>query len=276
MNPQVSIVINCDTRSNWLDDSTEIRNYGDASLLGCRSVDFMLSGVRNKRKFFEGCDLETILVIDKREEIPNWVMVELDAMLTSGEISKLVIETFNHSRPRWNDWIYYESCKHATKEYLVHFDGDAAAFRRPEFPLIEKCIEWLDSGHNFVCQQTPLPEAEHGMWWASTRFFMCKRETLKLEEIRRCFDDGYRWGVYGSKRWSPCFEHLASLVAGEKVLYPPCDNDNFVLVNWVTYRKGLLEWLNNLPYDEVRRYVFETCGGPLGASDLICQDFICT
>ncbi len=275
MKPQVSLVINCDTRIGWLDSCSEIRNHGDNSLLGCRSVDFLLAGVKNKVDFFSDCDLETILVIDQREEILQWVQDKLSRMVEDGIIQKLVIEKFDHSKPRWNDRLYIDSLRHASREYTVHMDGDCAAFRDPEFSFSALAIESLNSGYSFVCQQTQLPD-QGGMWWASTRAFFCKRSTLDLEEIRRSLDDSYRRSMYGP-RHAPCFEHLAALVSKGKVLYPPAQYDKFVVANWVTYRAGLLDWLNGLSFEEVRQYIFEKCGGLCGAEDLISQPFnLCT
>lgn len=270
MNPRVSLVINCDTRRGWLDDATAIKDYGDQSLGGCRSVDFMLDGVRNKRAFLEGCDLETILFIDEREPLPPDVVLQLSELQQAGEITKLVIEKVNHGEPRWNDRLYVRALRHATGDFVAHFDGDAAAFKRAGFPFAEQAIARLHSGCKFVCQQTPLDESVHGMWWASTRFFFCQRATLDLDEAIRCLTDTYRHQKYGRKH-CPCFEHIIALIAGGGVLYPPCDNANFVVVNWVHYYRGLLAKLNALSYDDVTRYIFDTCGGPLGASDLIAQ-----
>jgi len=191
-------------------------------------------------------------------------------MTNAGEITNLIVEKVDHSQHRWNDRLYQRALSHATGDYIAHFDGDAAAFRRPEFPLITKYLEWLDNGYKYICQQTPLEDWQHGMWWASTRFFICKRETLDLREAYNCLHDPYRIEKYGDKH-CPCFEHIIALIAGGPVLYPPCDNDNFVVVNWVNYYRGVLGKLNAMSYDEIAKYIFETCGGPHGASDLIGQ-----
>lgn len=268
--PRISLVINADTRYGWLDDFTGVKNDGRNILFGCRSIDFMTDGVVNKRRFLAGYDLETIVYVDEHEPLSRGAVKRLDAMGESGEITKLIVTKVNHSRHRWNDYLYRDTLAHATGDYIAHFDGDAAAFRRPEFPLIEKYLAWLEGGYKYVCQQTPLPDHEHGMWWASTRFFMCKRETLDLDEASRCIDDDYRRAKWGD-RHCPCFEHIIALIAGGPVLYPPSNNDNFVVVNWVAYNRGVLSKLNAMDYEGVKQYIFEICGGPHGASDVIGQ-----
>lgn len=229
----------------------------------------MVAGVINKVRFFSGCDLlEVILVIDIHEEIPPNVQEQLDSLVSEGMVTRIVAKRFDHSHPRWNDHLYIESLRHATGDYVAHFDGDAVAFRRPEFPLIDYYIKQLDGGYSFVCQQTPL--AEHGMWWASTRFFICKRSTLNLDEAGRAIDDGYRSSRYEYLH-CPCFEHVISLITGRKVLYPPADYSNYFIVNWVHYYPGLLKKLNAMSFEDAAKYIFETCGGPHGAADLIGQ-----
>lgn len=267
---KISLVINADSRAGWMDSFTGIKDHGDNSLCGCRSVDFMLAGVRNKLKFFDGHDLETILVIDERESIPAWVRDELNVMVMKGEITKLVIKKFDHAIHRWNCHLYCESIKYATGDYLVHFDGDAAAFRHPDWNAFEFYAGLLERDDcNAVCQQTPMKKEIHGMWWMSTRFFICKRATLDIEEAQRCIDDRYRRRKYPNAKHSPCAEHLFALVSGEKVLYPPADYGHCVVFSWVNYYRGVLEKLNAMSYEDAARYIFETCGGPLGASDLI-------
>lgn len=270
MIPRVSIVVNCDTRKGWLDMFTGIKDYGDSNLCGCRSSDFLLEGVQNKIRFFEGCELEVVLFVDVHEQIPPEIMDRITGMRERGEITKLILSSVDHSQHRWNDRVFIEALRHATFDYVAHFDGDAAAFRRPRFPLIENYLRWLDEGYKFICQQTPLSKEQHKMEHASTRFFLCKRETLDLDESERLLDDRYRAQKYPGKHL-PCFEHILGEMSGSTVFYPPSDNDNFVVVNWVHYWRGVLGRLNRMPYDDVKRYIFETCGGPHGASDLIAS-----
>lgn len=260
-----SVVITCDSRAGWLDPFTSVRDRGDKSLPGCRSVDFMLSGVENKLLFVGDREIELLLFIDEREPISYAARLMLGA-LGHGTDKKIFIAAKDHSHPRWNDKLYHDALKHATGDYVIKFDGDVAAFHREGFDAIGNHIKLLDQGYRFICQPTQIEN--HGMRHASTRYFICKRESLNFPELERCMDDHYRVRRYQAHL--PCYEHFLGVLWGpNSVLYPPADNKNYLIWSWVEYHRGVLEKLNKMTYDDVYKYVFETCGGVHGASDLM-------
>lgn len=263
---KISLVINCDTRKGFDAPTTKIGEFGEGSLQGCRSLDYLTHGVRNKRAFFEGHDLETILVIDEHEKLPDDTTRELYRMTQNGELSKLHIGKFDHSRHKWNDHLYLQSLAMAAGDYVAHIDGDVAMFRRPGAQIVANYFSLLKT-YKYVCQPTKV--ADHGMYWASSRFFFSRRETLDLTELARCLDDAYRRTKYGDKH-CPCLEAVLGVVAGEgSVIYPMTDDANYLIFSWVSYFQGLLPQLMALPYDEVRAYA-DKCGIH-GPNDLIAQ-----
>jgi len=267
----ISLIINADTRPGSSEDSSQIGDRGNEFLAGCRNSDFLTDGVINKMKFFRDHPIETVVCVDEHEPVAGELAERLAQMLLATTDSlRYVIKPHARSDRHWNDRLYLEALREATGEYVVHFDGDAAAFRRDGCPIIDQYIEWLDSGrYKFICQATALTKEQHGMWWASTRFFITKREHLNLDELERCLDPSYRRAKYGTKH-TPCLEHIIGLIAGDdSVHYPPIDLDNYAIFSWVHYYRGLLGRLNALSYDEVRDYVVTRCGGIHGASDFV-------
>lgn len=276
----ISIIINCDTRNGVEAEVTKIGDFGSGSLQGCRSWDFLNDGVINKLKFFEAHIfpikylLEPIICIDEhRPDAPTGDSITTFELGGSGDsktfcTGRVISRPANRTRPHWNDWIYLDALRYATGDYVVHFDGDVAAFKRPGFDLMGQMMTWLSGGFKYVCQPTQV--ADHGMLHASTRFFMCERQTLDLDEIGKCVDDpAYRISKYGD-RHCPCLEHILGLLATDGgVLYPPAANDDWTVFSWVQYHAGTLAKLNAMDYDGVKDYVFNKCGGLHGASDLI-------
>jgi hypothetical protein len=81
---RISLVINCDTRAGFLNNESSAEKMFE----GCRSVDFLIEGVRNKIKFFEGFDKEVIVFVDEHEIIPQDVMNELRFMVDTVVVRK--------------------------------------------------------------------------------------------------------------------------------------------------------------------------------------------
>lgn len=266
-------LITCDTRPGAADDFHEIKDYGSGNLMGCHSLDFLTHGVVAKNRYLAGYDRETILCVDIHDPIPQKIRDEIDRLKEAGEIQKVIATTHSKSAHRWNDFIYISAYRQIPSDctHVAKWDGDCIGYKGEDVDMVGQYLRHLAEGYKYVCQQTPLAGWEHKMFWASSRFFFCERETINIDEIERCLNDGYR-----AKRLPglhlPCAEHIMGALSGEgSVLYPPSDNGKGVIWSWVHYYSGIIEKLNSMSYDEVKKYVFETCGGPLGASDLIAK-----
>jgi hypothetical protein len=268
---KLSIVINCDTRPNAGDDFHCINNYGSGNLCGVHSLDFLTHGVIAKNRYLEGCNRETILCVDLHDPIPVHIKMEIDRLIIDGEINRIITWPHSKEKHRWNDDIYVRSLREVSSDatHIAHWDGDCIGYKREGVNIVEKYLSHLANGYKYVCQQTPLDNSVHGMFWASSRFFFCEKSTLDLDEVERCLDDKYRSNKL--PEWHlPCMEHILGALSGEgSVLYPPSDDYNFCVWSWVHYYAGTIKKLNSMSYDEVKKYVFEDCGGLLGASDMI-------
>lgn len=80
----ISIVINCDTRSGFIENEST----ADTMFNGCRSVDFLIDGVQNKINFFKDFEKEVILFIDQHESIPEGVLNTIRGMVDTLVIRK--------------------------------------------------------------------------------------------------------------------------------------------------------------------------------------------
>ena len=258
----ISVVINSDTRQGYKDEDTKVGKFNHNPLNGTRSVDFLVEGLKNKMNYFRGYPCQCIMYIDRHEEIDSEVWQEiLDTVMSYGNNSKLVFKEHQRSRGRWYDYITLEALKLATGDYVVHMDNDSNAFRSDESDIIEKYIKWLDEGYKYVC--SPVPEGHRGFFWATTQFFICKRETLNFAEIERCFANDYLANNYGRISYDPypcCLEHTIGLMVREgEVLYPTREDDSYAIFCWWEYKKGLLKKLNEMPYKKAFEYI-KTCG----------------
>lgn len=255
----ISIVINADTRPGCGNEVNTTGDYGSGSLNGVRSWDFLTDGIVNKHIFFAAHEHEIILYVDEHDALPDEVRAEILDIGRNLNF-RLVCKPHQRSAQRWNELLYLEALKLANGEYVAHFDADCAAFRAPESDITLRYIGWLNAGgYKFVCQPTTMPREEHGMYWASSRFFMCRRETLDLAEIEHCIlDDGYRSAMYGH---CPALEHVLGRMAGPAgVFYPPANWDDYMVFSWARYHRGLLRKLNVLPYESARHYIVNGCG----------------
>lgn len=264
----ICVLINGDSRAGSDADVSTVGDFGSGSLQGVRSFDLLTETVVMANNFFEGYSHEIILSIDEHEPLPLHVRVKLDEFIRRGELKSYSCFPRNRTRHRWNDWIYLDTFRLAPPEvdYIVHLDQDAVIFRDPNSDIVARYFKWLDEGYSYVCQPH---NGGDPMWWASTRFFICKAATLDLDELERCLDDGYKARKFEGKHL-PCVEHVLGAMAGEgKVLYPEPEMEDYLIVNWASYRKGLLHQLNNLPYHDVMEYI-EDCG-IFGASDVIAK-----
>ncbi len=262
--PRIDVIINADTRQGYLSDKSTVGDFGSGSLQGVRSVDLLIEGVKNKMNFFEGYDTRCVLIIDEHEKLSDALFMEISSLVKSyGNNSKLIVRTFDHISWKWNDKLYIESLKQATGDYVVHFDNDCCAYKNPEFDIVKGYMELLDTGYKYICQ--PWDRVGDEMYWASTRFFICKRETLDWNLIE---SNLYINPLQGKN--NPCLEHTTGILAGEeKVLYPPRDDENYIIFCWASYFSGLMKHLNNIPYEEVIKYL-KDCG-LFGVHDIIAK-----
>lgn len=274
----ISIVINCDTRPGSDADCDQIREQAASpGVCGVHSLDFLTDGVVAKNRFLRtpGHELETIVYVDVHEPIPHEVRVRIQNLIAAGEITKFVETPHSKHRHRWNDRLYLDALSHVSPhaDYVAHFDGDCVGFRRAGYDHAARCIELIeDAEFRFVCQQSPLTPHEHGMRHASTRFLFTRRAELDIPELERLTDDAYRAATFPGQHL-PCLEHILGARAGAfGVCYPMAAYADCVVFSWVRYHRGTLAKLNAMPYADVRRYVFDQCGGPLGAADLVGKE----
>ena len=282
----LSLVVNLDTRPGWLEsESIEGQGMirpGDA---GTRSLDYLLSGVENKRRFFHDMPVEVILYIDTHEPLPAQVLEILHDWQHQGKIDVLCFA--KHRRywkeqdffGRWQDLNYLDAFQLARGTHVAHFDADVAAFSRNR-SVVDTWIDKLDQGEwSFICYPTKhSPDAVHDpsfdYRWASTRFFLSKREAVEdVTEIRRCHEDMHHlYAKYGDRqRKCPWMEHILGLIhapenGGAGVWYPPFSRD-YLVFSWSRYVKGLYDRLNSMHFDEV----LDQVQGPWGGVQYPCD-----
>lgn len=283
---KISLVYNLDTRRGFLDDYTTTI-VGDG---GCRSVDFFTDGLLNKLEFLSPHEIELIIYVDIHEPIPDEVLEFFDEMINTDKIHQLVVRP--HTSERFgkvygkanNDLIYAESLSMATGDYVVHFDSDMFAYKKEGFDICQLYFGLLEtyafvsmpSIHSPNCTDKNNPIFKGlGYQWASTRFFICKKETIpSLDEMKRCFDNKYLRQTYGKPAQPNCLEHILGVMAGkDKVIYPPFDLDNYIVASWASYHKGTFKQLGGLEYKKIKEYVMDTCGGIHGANDVLCEPY---
>jgi hypothetical protein len=273
----ISIVINCDTRPGFNSEVSKVGDKSGCALIGCRSIDFITDGVRNKREFFRGHEVEVVLCVDKHLDLPANVSQEVEDMLSSGVINTYEIKSFDRSKFRWNDHVYLDALKKAKGDYVVHYDGDACAFRKDSCTIVDDYISWLDSGkYDFICQPSNMSYAEHNMWWASTRFFICKREMLNFGEIEKCLNNAYLWSkhTFIDHPYPCCLEHTLGVMAGDgRVLYPPRDDDQYLVFSWAHYYADTLKKLSAMTYEEAADVIVNRWG-LCGPNDVVGRQLI--
>lgn len=249
---KISIVINSDTRTGF---EYDISN-AESTFNGCVSVDFILYNIENKRKFFEGFDVEIIMFIDEHIKIPAYVLEQINGIPDVLVIRKHTNET------NFNDWNYIKALQLATGDYIAHFDQDTAAFTSTP-KVIEGMINLLEQVDyvSYPSYWSPYPVHDDSFdhVWASTRMFMCKRETLDFPEIIKCQNDYDYWcSTYPVNRKCHWLEHILGSISkykGKGVFYPPMELDLYTIFSWGSYRKGTLQKLNNMSYEDVIKHI---------------------
>jgi hypothetical protein len=246
---KISLVINCDTRPENLNENGMSK--------GVVSRDFLTDGVFGKIQFFKGFELETILFIDKHEDIPQQTLDYVHAICDTVVVRK---HTNEHS---FNDWNYHKALSLASGDIVCHADQDTAMFTSGK-AYVQELINNLDI-YKFVSYPSHwTPRAVYDetfghRTWASTRFFLCKRETLKLDELANCIREP-NWGYnkYGdSPRRCNWTEHFLTLINGDSCFYPPIETDKGVIFSWGNYETYTLRRLNELPYSEIEKWLYE-------------------
>lgn len=266
---EIGITINLDSRPGFMEEKSTIGK----SQQGTRSLDYFTDGVLNKIKFFDGYDKEVTVFIDVHEPLPEATERKLLAMQREGMINNLIFNKHTETYlgtyyPKWNDLNFLNAMILSRGRYLVHFDGDMAAFINSR-SVIGEWLEWLKSGrYDFISYpsvHSPLPtiDSNFDYTWTSTRMFICKRDIIDYTELVKCLSDSdYLYSKYGDrKRRCPWLEHILSLTNGPaKVFYPPVQPDRYFIFSWSTYKSGVLGKLNNVPFSEVQKYI-RRCGG---------------
>lgn len=253
----VSIVINADTRAGFQENHTEATEM----FKGCVSEDFLTDGLFNKIKFFDGFDKEVILFIDEHNPVPETTLSYIRSM------ADVVVIRKHTNENKFNDYNYLSALQLARGEIIVHFDQDCAAFTSSPEP-INHLIKLLDKYDYISYPSHWTPDATHDpnydYMWCSTRFFICKKETLDFTEIKKCLSDSdYLYSKYPASVRNPWTEHVLGLIAkhtGNGVYYPPISLDQYAIFSWASYQKGLLQWLNNISYEQVKNFINEKNG----------------
>jgi len=250
----ISVVINCDTRGQ--------KNEQTGLFGGVVNSEFLTQGVFNKLKFFAGFEIELIVFVDEHNAVPDETIAYLRTLASTVVIRR------HTSEEKFNDYNYLAALSLCRGEIIVHFDQDIAAFTSSP-DQVQEMIDLLEH-YDFVsypCQFSPNPDVNdnYDYWWCSTRYFMCKRESLDLTEIRKCLQDmDYLYEKYPASVKNPWFEHCLGLHAkynGKKkgVYYPP-PSDKLLIWCWDNYESYILTRLNSQPYNEVLDFVIQNNG----------------
>ena len=250
----ISLVINCDTRSK--------RNEQTGLFNGVVNEDFLTDGIFNKIAFFKGFDIETIVFVDEHNSVSDTTLSYLRS------ICDVVVLRKHTNEEKFNDYNYLSALSLARGEIICHFDQDCNGFSVSK-EAVQGMIDLLETYDyvSYPCRLSPNPDHNdnYDYWWCSTRFFMCKRETLDFTEIRRCLADmDYMYSKYPASVKNPWLEHCLGLHAkynGKKngVFYPP-PSDDIIIFTWDNYDEWVLRRLNSQTYQEVMSWVISKGG----------------
>lgn len=262
----VSIVINLDTRPANLVEG----NMGS----GVTSSDLLVETVKNKINFFKGFDIEVIAFIDIHKDICPFDLHGLSQLCDKIVLSKHKSWGVYGAAEATNDYNYLHALSLAKGEYVAHFDMDMAAFTRDKLPIIGM-MQALDEGkHDYICypsEHSPAPchDDSYDYWWASTRFFLCRREVMNIGYVQQCMESRDFFNqTYPSSKNNYWMEHYLGRIAGKgMVFYPPFDLTNYAIFSFKTYHHGLMKELNEMDYDSVGRYI-NSCRGIFYPCDL--------
>lgn len=246
--PLLSIVINCDTRPE--------NSNAEHMFNGCVSNDFITAGILNKIKFFDGFDKEVIVCID--EHLP----IDEDSLRYIRTIADCVLIRKHTNELKFNDNNYIRSISLASGDIICKIDQDTNCFTNSK-EYVQELIDLLER-YSFISYPSlfsPNPDvnANYDYWWCSSRFFICKKESLDLVEIKRMLaDSDYMFATYPASIRNPWFEHAIGLWAKFKangVLYPKIEPDKLLIFSWSSYFAGVLKILNESEYVKVKEWV---------------------
>jgi hypothetical protein len=253
---KISVCINVDTRDGFEGESSTAEHMFE----GCRSADFLVAGVLNKMKFFDGFDKEIILHVDEHNTLPNEILCRLREITDT-----LVVRKHTHEIS-FNDWTYLRTLQLATGDIICHVDQDTACYTDSK-DYVQELIDSLE-GFRFVSYPshwTPHPvhdDSFQNKFWASTRFFLCKKETLKLDELAKCIEEPeWMYAKYGdSPRRCNWTEHYLAKINDNDVYYPPIQLHRGAIFSWASYKTGTLNMLNNAAYEGVKQWIIHRGG----------------
>ena len=255
--PLISVIVNVDSRPEN-DNNQEM-------FKGCVSRDFLIEGLINKRQLFNGFDFELICFLDEHEPVDESTIAGMRLLCDT-----LIIRKHNKKFEGqddfagFNDLNYIQAISQARGKYIFKFDGDVAAFTSSKEP-IQEYIDLLEKYDyvSYPSMWSPEPvhdESFQGKYWASTRFFCCKRTTFDITELIKCQIDFEYWKeTYPMARLCHWLEHTTASIAwnkGKGVYYPPVDFGRIIIYTWGTYSKYTLRRLNNQTFEEVRDWVY--------------------
>lgn len=243
----ISIVINCDTRPE--------RNREGGLFNGVVNDDFLTDGIYNKIKFFDGFDFELIVFVDEHIPIPEKILKYLHT------VANCVVLRKHTNEEKFNDYNYLSALFMARGEIIVHIDQDTSLFRNDKSYVSE--LIGLTEKYKFVSYPSHWsPRAVHDesfgkRTWASTRFFICKKETLKFDTLNHCLrDSDWAYKTFGdSNRKCNWLEHFLTLSNEDSCYYPPIEADKGLIFSWGKYEKYTLQRLNELPYEDILKFV---------------------
>jgi len=252
---RVSLVVNADTRP----PKAEVGDMFD----GTRSEDYLIDGVKNKQEFFRGHDIETILWVDEHLTISHKTYERLHDLCDRLVISKhskayRSIDPFSG----FNDVNYLQALSLARGDYIAHFDQDMAAYTSDK-SHVDNLIQGTHV-HQFICYPSHacprcVSDPSFGSHvWASTRFFLCKKEAINLTELEQAImEPETLYAKYGHParimNWT---EHFLGVMAKGSVYYPILSN-NYLIFPWHKYADGTLAKLHNQPFHEIAPRLIE-------------------
>lgn len=243
----ISICINLDTRA--------AKNIADGLFSGTSNLDYLTDGVYNKQLFFSGFEFETIVFIDEHLPVPDDILEYLR------RTCDVVIIRKHTDEISFNDYNYLTCLSAARGDIICHVDQDTACFAYSK-ENVEELIRQLEK-FKFVSYPSHWsPKAVNdpsfgNRTWASTRFFLCKKEAIKFDELRKCIEEPeYGYDKYGdSPRRCNWLEHFLTLTNDDSCHYPKMEIDKHLIFSWGSYERWTLRRLNEMKYDEVKDWV---------------------